>query len=123
MGWAHRWTVYKIDCLRGQHICLVIRGVVAIVHRGAVLIECETVVQRSLAGDSEPLVPARRDIFPPNISGEAIQILADQRGAVARIVEPRGDRRLFTPQAVERPEPAIRNGIGEQAVVVGVLSA
>ena len=53
--------------------------------------------------------------------GVAIEVLADEGGAVAGVVEPGGHGRLLVAEAVEGRESAILADIAEDTVIVRVL--
>jgi hypothetical protein len=55
--------------------------------------------------------------------GVAVEVFADEGGAVAGVLEPCGHRRTLVTETVERWKAAVVAAVAENAMVVGVLAA
>ena len=71
----------------------------------------------------DPLVPPRRPVRLRRGVGEAVEVLADESGAVPGPVEPRRDGRALDAEAMRGLESAVGATVGLDAGVVGVLPA
>ncbi len=106
----------------GEHIRLVVGGEHSVRMPDVVLLDDVVVhrVRRGVAG-REPVVVAGRDLRLGGLGGDAVlvQLLADVRGAVARLLEPDAER----VGEVELRVAALGQVVVEHAVVVRVLAA
>ncbi len=111
------------DHLRGparQDVGQMVLGLVAVADQPAVLVQ-RVVEIGEPAADAVPLVPA--GLRRVDLRLVAVQQLAQKGGAVAGGVQPGRDRRPVQLQRLELGEPARRQVVALDAVIVRVLAA
>jgi hypothetical protein len=114
----------ELHGLPREHVGVVVLGLAAVRDDPPVLVHLVVVVPGVLEGRELdlPIVPPRRDVLGRRVARVVVQVLAEQAGPVAGGVELHGHRVRLGPPA-KRGEPAVRPGVVEHAVVVGVAAA
>src|SRR5215831_8818111 len=120
-----RLLLDELARLPGQGVDEVVVGARSVTDELAVLVEPVVVlrVRVSPARRAVPLVPTRWDERRVDGLRVPVQVLPEQPGSVAGVVQPRGDRRLLVPVAVELLIAAVGTDVAEHAVLVDVLAA
>ena len=68
------------------------------------------------------ICPSRAGLVFRGSLGIAIEVFADEGSAVAGVLKPGCDCRLFIAEAVKRREAAVVTAVAEDSMVVGILS-
>ena len=108
------------DRLPGQDVVQIIVGLAAVGHDPAVLVERVVVARMGVAG-AVPVAPSGRHAV--GLGHVAIDVLTEQRGAVAGGLQPGRDGRVLETAPVQLLEPAVGQLVAQDLRVVGILPA